>query len=104
MHKPLRGGDQVEEGEGFSPLGVLGEAVDPRRVVEPVVVAVVYAKGGTSEKGDGLVRARSICAGVGPAPAGVRVGVVGELVAVGPFGRWSGNRFGGDHEKAPLVG
>ena len=95
VHRPFGSGDQVQEGEGFRSLGVLGEAVDPRRVVEAVVVAVVDAKGSPGEEGDSLVRASSVSAGVGPAPAGVRVGIAGELVAVGPFGRWSGDRLGG---------
>ena len=95
VHRPLGSGDQVQEGEGFRSLGVLGEAVDPRRMVEAVVVAVVNAKGGTGEEGDSLMRASSVGAGIGPAPAGVSVGVSGELVAVGPFGRWSGDGLRG---------
>ena len=43
---PFGGGNKVQEGQRFGALGVLGETVHASRVVEPVLVAIVYAKRG----------------------------------------------------------
>ena len=67
MHWPFSGGHQVQEGKRFGALGVLSEAVHARRIVEPMLVAIVNAKSGAGEEGDGLVRTRPVGAGVDPA-------------------------------------
>ena len=75
-------------------LGILGKPVHARRVVEPMLAAIVDAKGGAGEEGDGLVRACAVGACVNPTTARMRVRIIGERVAIGAFwGRpWYGLR------------
>ena len=82
---PFGSSDEVKEGERFGPLGILGKPVHARRVVEPMLAAIVDAKGGAGEEGDGLVRACTVGTSVDPTTTGVWVRVVGELVAIGAF-------------------
>ena len=49
------GGDEVQDGQRFSALGVLGKPVDAGGVVEPMLAAVVDAEGGAGEERDSLV-------------------------------------------------
>ena len=58
-------------------------------------MAVIDAKSSAGEEGNGLVGASPIGASVDPPPARGRVGVVSEMVAVGPFGGWSGDGLRG---------
>ena len=74
VHWPFGGGHEVKDGKRFGTLGILGKPVHARRVVEPMLAAIVDAKGGAGEEGDGLVRTRPVGAGVDPATA--RVGSV----------------------------
>ena len=85
VHRPFGGGHEVEDGERFGTLGVLGKPVHARRMVEPMLVAVVDAEGSAGEEGDGLVRAGAIGARVDPTAARMRVRMIRERVAIGAF-------------------
>ena len=102
VHRSFGGGHEVEDGERFGALGVLGKPVHARSMVEPMLAAIVDAKGSAGEKGDGLVRAGAIGASEDPTAARVWVRVIGEHVAIGAFWGRSWDRLRGVARKLRL--
>ena len=66
MGRSFSCGDQVEEGQGLSPLRVLNDVVDPRRMVETVPVTPVHCVGSRGQQSTGLVGACSASCPVSP--------------------------------------
>ena len=85
-------GSQVDDGKGLRDLGVLREAVDSGAVVHAMGDAVVDAKAGPRQKGNGLVCAGSISGRIGPGPARGWVRVRG--VSVRAISWWGRSRDG----------
>jgi len=88
----FRRGHEVDEGQGLSSLGGLGEAVYLGAVVETVPRIVVHAEACSCEKGVSLVGAGAVSSGVDPVgPVGVKVRVPFVVPCVR---RWARDRLG----------